>query len=99
MSQPVTPPAVAAPAKTGSSIFQTAAGIGCHCQNSRIRLRLASRTNVLRSIAGEAKRANSLLKPCLAMPLCCTAKIDIKARSISKAVGHDDVGPVLMVLG
>ena len=55
---------------------------------------------MLRSIAGAAKRANSFLKPCRAMPLCCTAKIDISTRLIGKAVGNeDDSGPVSMVFG
>jgi hypothetical protein len=37
---------------------------------------------------------NSFLKPCRAMPLCCTAKTDIKARLISSAIISEDVEPV-----
>ena len=42
---------------------------------------------------------NSFLKPCRAMPLCCTAKIDISTRLISKAVVSEDAEPVSTVLG
>jgi hypothetical protein len=57
------------------STCQMMPGIGRHCQNVRIRIRLASKTYVLRSIGSGITFVQASLNHGRAMTECCSANI------------------------